>query len=111
MLIYKICHRDEWAEAEREGAYRGTPKDREDGFLHFSKLNQVPGTLAKYYAGQDDLMLVAVDADQLGAALIHEASRDGDLFPHLYGTLMLSAVRWAKAIVLNADGSFTLPEK
>jgi len=110
MLIYKICHRGEWETAERDGVYRGTPKDREDGFLHFSKINQVPGTLAKYYAGQNDLVLVAVEGDALGAALIYEASRDGALFPHLYGALMLSAVRWAKPIVLNADGSFTLPQ-
>jgi uncharacterized protein (DUF952 family) len=45
-----------------------------------------------------------VDADALGAALKYEPSRGGALFPHLYGTLPLSAVRWVKPLPLGADG-------
>jgi uncharacterized protein (DUF952 family) len=49
-------------------------------------------------------VLVAVDADALGSALRWEPSRGGDLFPHLYAPLPLSAVRWARALPLDLDG-------
>jgi uncharacterized protein (DUF952 family) len=111
MLIYKICHEDEWEQALREQLYAGSAKDREDHFIHFSKAAQVPGTLARYYAGAGDLVLVAVDADTLGSALKFEASSGGDLYPHLYGTLPLAFVRWAKPILRNPDGSFELPKE
>ena len=94
MLIFKICHEDEWSAAERAGVYHGTAKDRLDGFLHFSAEDQLISTLEKWYAAAHDLLLVAVDADTLGGALKWEPSRDGALFPHLYASLALSAVKW-----------------
>jgi uncharacterized protein (DUF952 family) len=110
-LIYKICHKAEWALAERERSYAGSVKDREDGFLHFSTAAQLPGTLAKYYAGADELLLAAVDAATLGEALRYEPSRDGALFPHLYDVLPLSSVTWVRPILRGADGVFVLPEE
>jgi uncharacterized protein (DUF952 family) len=38
------------------------------------------------------LVLVEVDAAQLGSQLRFEPSRGGELFPHLYGALPLHAV-------------------
>jgi uncharacterized protein (DUF952 family) len=96
MLIYKIVHVPEWSAAR--DAYAGSEKDRADGFLHFSTAEQVPGTLARYYAGAHDLLLVAVDDAALGEALKYEPSRDGALFPHLYAPLPLSAVKWVRPI-------------
>ncbi|HEY5237359.1 MAG TPA: DUF952 domain-containing protein [Rhizomicrobium sp.] len=109
MLIFKICHRDEWREAEATGIYQGSAKDSADGFLHFSTAEQLTGTLTRYYADAHDLVLVAVDADTLGSALKSEPSRDGALFPHLYGALPLTAVKWARNIGRGANGRFILP--
>ena len=109
-LIYKICHAAEWAQAERDGLYAGSAKDREDHYMHFSTAEQVRGTLERYYANAGDLVLVAVDPKPLGA-LKYEPSRDGALFPHLYGTLPLTFVKWAKPIRRGADGEFLLPQE
>jgi len=109
MLIFKIVHRDEWAAAH--GEYAGSAKDRADGFLHFSTAEQIPSTLARYYANAGDLVLVAVDADALGAALKYEASRDGALFPHLYAPLPFSAAKWVRAITRDSKGAFVLPNE
>jgi uncharacterized protein (DUF952 family) len=111
MLIYKIAHNADWQTAERDGRYTGSAKDREDGFIHFSTAEQVPGTLTRFYAGADDLLLLAVETDGLGGALKFEASSHGGLFPHLYDVLPLSAVRWKKPIRRNPDGSFDIPLK
>jgi uncharacterized protein (DUF952 family) len=110
MLIFKIVHSDEWHAAEAAGIYRGSAKDQADGFLHFSTEEQLIGTLTHYYADADNLVLVAVDADSLGDALKYEPSTAGALYPHLYGDLPLTAVRWARPIARDAQGQFALAE-
>jgi uncharacterized protein (DUF952 family) len=108
-LIYKICPRAQWQEAERDGVFRGAPVDRADGYIHFSTGEQVRETAARHFAGQDDLVLVAVDAAALGPALKWEPSRGGALFPHLYGDLPLHAVRSVEALRLGTDGIHRFP--
>lgn len=103
-LVYKIVPRTLWAEAEAAGLFTGAPVDQADGYIHFSTGAQARETAAKHFAGQDDLLLVAVDADALGSALVFEPSRGGALFPHLYGPLPLSAVRSVAPLPLGADG-------
>jgi uncharacterized protein (DUF952 family) len=102
--IYKICPQTLWREAERQGVFTGAPVDLADGFIHFSTAAQAPETARRHFAGQDDLLLVAVDGAKLGDALKFEVSRGGDLFPHLYAPLDLGAVRWVKPLPLDADG-------
>jgi len=107
-LIYKIVSASEWLEAERAGVFRGSVVDRRDGFIHFSTDAQVRETAARHFAGQDDLRLVSVSPDAL--ELRWETSRGGALFPHLYGPLPVSAVRWVRLLPLGADGQHMFPE-
>ncbi len=109
-LIYKICPAALWRDAESAGRFDGAPVDRADGFIHFSTAAQAPETAAKHFAGQDDLLLIAVDAEALGEALRYEPSRGGALFPHLYGPLPLSAVRHVAALPAGPDGVHVFPE-
>ena len=108
--IYKICERTAWRLAEQIGTYRGSAADARDGFIHFSTAAQLAGTLAKHFAGRRELLLVAVDAGALGEALKWEPSRGGELFPHLYAALPLTAVRWTKAVPDEVSGQRVLPE-
>jgi uncharacterized protein (DUF952 family) len=109
-LVFKIVHASEWAEAERTGAYEGSAKDRAGGFLHFSTAGQLEETLKRYYAGADDLVLVAAKESALGAALKYEhAASRGEDFPHLYGALSVSAVAWVRPIGRDANGAAVLP--
>jgi uncharacterized protein (DUF952 family) len=108
--IYKICERALWEAAERSGIFPGARIDARDGFIHFSTAAQVRDTAAKHFAGAADLTLIAVDADALDGALKWEVSRGGDLFPHLYGALPLTAVVWAKPLPLGADRRHVFPE-
>ncbi len=89
-MIFKIATTAQWQAAEAAGAFEGAPIDLRDGYIHFSTEAQVPETLAKHFAGQRDLLLIAVEADGLGDALRWEVSRGGQLFPHLYGALPVS---------------------
>ena len=108
--IYKICEKALWRKAETERRFFGSPADLRDGFIHFSTAAQLAGTAAKHFAGVADLLLVAVDADALGGQLKWETSRGGDLFPHLYAALPLSAVCWTRPFADEIDGRRSIPE-
>ncbi|WP_267922099.1 DUF952 domain-containing protein [Methylobacterium sp. C25] len=109
MLVYKICPRALWAEAEAAGRFTGAPIDHADGFIHFSTAAQAAETAARHFAGIEDLLLVAIEGDALGEALRFEPSRGGDMFPHLYGDLPLSAVRSVDELPLGSDGRHIFP--
>jgi len=108
--LYKICPGDAWRQAVGKGAFAGAPVDLRDGYIHFSTAAQVAETAARHFAGQDDLLLVAVDAAALGDALKWEPSRGGVLFPHLYGSLAMSAVLSAQDLPLGPDGAHLFPQ-
>lgn len=103
-LVFKIVSADEWRAAEAAGKFKGAAIDLIDGYIHFSSAAQVEETAAKHFAGQRDLLLVAVDATKLGAALKWEVSRGGDLFPHLYAPLDLDTVTRISPLPLGANG-------
>jgi len=109
--IYKICDRNEWQAAVMAGVYGGSEHDKRDGFIHFSTANQLPGTLAKHYAGRNGLLLIALDSEALGGALKWEPARDGALFPHLYAAMPVGAAIWSKPLVLDENGVHILPDE
>lgn len=108
-VIYKIATAGQWRAAEAQGRFEGAPVDIADGFIHFSDAATVRETAAKHFAGQEGLVLVAVDADGLGDALRWEVSRGGALFPHLYAALPLDAVLWTGPLPLDAEGRHLFP--
>ena len=103
--IYKILSRAEWETALRTRRFVGSAVDRQDGFIHFSTAEQAPETARRHFHGMDDLVVLEVEADDLGAALRWEPSRGGDLFPHLYAHLDTYLVRGVSEAPLDADGA------
>ncbi|MBO9403244.1 DUF952 domain-containing protein [Shimia sp. R9_3] len=108
MLIFKIFRAEEWATLRAEGQTAGAPVDIADGFVHFSTAEQAAETAAKHFAGEENLYLLAVEADTLGEDLKWEVSRGGALFPHLYRAFALSDVLWAQPLPL-VDGAHQFP--
>jgi len=108
--VYKIVAADLWQAAEDSGVFTGAGIDLNDGFIHLSTGAQARRTAQLYFKGQGNLVLVAVDGARLGAALKYEPSRDGDLFPHLYGPLPLAAVLSVRPLPIGSDGNHVFPE-
>lgn len=102
--IYKILPRADWAAAQASGRFEGSEIDVADGFIHFSTAAQAQETARRHFAGQSDLVVLEVEAEDLGPALKFEPSRGGDLFPHLYGALDMAQVRAVTEAPLDADG-------
>lgn len=109
-LVYKIAPRMLWEAAEATGVFAGASIDFEDGFIHLSSGAQVKETARLYFAGRTDLLLIAVDTAAVGEALKWEASRGGDLFPHLYAPLEFSAVEFVVPLPLGPDGAHQFPD-
>jgi uncharacterized protein (DUF952 family) len=102
--IYKILPRLDWEAALAAHRFDGSAVDRQDGFIHFSSADQAQETARRHFAGQDDLVVLAVEAGDLGSALKWEASRGGALFPHLYAHLETYLVRDVTEAPLGPDG-------
>ncbi|KQY29437.1 dihydroorotate dehydrogenase [Caulobacter sp. Root487D2Y] len=102
--IYKILPKAEWDAARAAGAFAGSAVDLADGFIHFSGPDTAQRTAELYFKDQAGLMLLTVEADDLGEALKWEASRGGALFPHLFRDLKADEVIAERALELDADG-------
>jgi len=108
MLIYKIFRAAEWQAMQVAGESAGAPIDLVDGYIHFSTAAQVAETAAKYFAGVEGLVLLALDGDGLGPVLCWESARGGALFPHLYRGLRMQDVLWSRPLPL-VHGVHVLP--
>ena len=109
-MILHIISRSAWAEAERKGVYRAASLDQE-GFIHFSKPEQVVGTANRFYQGQHDLALLLVDPTKLRTDLRYEppaeSPESSERFPHLYGALNLNAVVRIVDFPPDSDGRWS----
>jgi uncharacterized protein (DUF952 family) len=115
--IYHIVAEKDWQPGQ---TYQAASLARE-GFIHFSRLDQVLGVANAFYAEQRGLLLLEVDVDRLIGELrweapVHPAAPapgtlpPESLFPHLYGLLNPEAVLAAHPFEPGADGAFSLPE-
>ncbi|WP_298198056.1 DUF952 domain-containing protein [Novosphingobium sp.] len=102
-VAYKILTGPQHEALLADRSFAGAPIDLADGYIHLSTAEQVAETLRKHFAGQDDLWIAAVDLSALEESVRWEPSRGGQLFPHVYAALPLSAVI-AQAPVSWLDG-------
>lgn len=109
-VAWKILTAPQLASLLAAGQFSGAPVDLADGYIHLSTAAQLPETLAKHFAGQADLHLASVDLAALGGLVRWETSRGGQLFPHIYGVLPMTAVVAYAALAYDAGGLVVLPE-
>ncbi len=108
-VAYKVLTGPQLAQLEENGSFAGSLADLADGFIHLSTAEQLPATLDKHFAGHSDVHLAAVDLAALGGAVNWEPSRGGDLFPHIYAELPLSAVIAYSPLEREENGQLKLP--
>ncbi len=108
--VYKLLLQYEWDLFEETGVFLGTPLDFEDGYIHLSTAEQVVETARLHFKDKGPLVLAEFDGDELGASLIYEASRGGQLFPHQYGKLERAQVRRHWALQDLGSGAYSFPK-
>jgi uncharacterized protein (DUF952 family) len=111
ITLYKVCPRSSWSEALNAGVLPPSRDDERDGYVHLSAAHQVRGTLDRHFARQPDLVLLALLPVGLPeGALRWEASRNGELFPHLYGELRAELVSEVFELPLDGTERHVLPQ-
>ena len=103
-MVYKILAKAVWDEAIAKGVFSGATIDLTDGFIHLSTAAQAPVTASLFFKTGDDLLLVGFD-DQRLTGLKYEPSRDGQLFPHVYGSIDTNLATSVFELKRQADGS------
>lgn len=114
-LVLHVTTRRAWQAAQEHGEYRAESLASQ-GFIHFSRRDQILGVANAFYRGRRGLVLLVVDPARLKAELRWEPpdprasplTPEG-LFPHLYGPLNLDAVLRVLDFEPGADGAFALP--
>ncbi len=100
-VFYKILPRDVWARAVAAQRFEGAGIDLADGYIHLSTGPQVKETAARHFAGQTNLVLVALSQEAVAQHLKWETSRGGALFPHVYGAIDPAQALWVKELNWN----------
>lgn len=94
--IVHIAFRSDWADAVAGAPYFVSGRGMtvaDEGFVHCALPHQVPGVLARHYAGVDSelLTLVVLDTKLVeadGVSVIYEDTHGaGEDYPHVYGQL------------------------
>ena len=109
LTAYKVLTADEMATLERDGVFTGAPVDTADGYIHLSTAGQLTETVDKHFAGRTELHVAAVDLAAQGERLRWEPSRGGQLFPHLYGPLLLETVVAYGPLMRDENSRVRLP--
>ena len=106
---YKVLTGLQMSELLSRGSFAGAPIDLLDGYIHLSTEQQLVETLLKHFTGQDDLWIATIDLVALQDDLRWEPSRGGQLFPHVYAALPLSAVIAHGPVEWLMGGTVRLP--
>lgn len=101
--LYHLALAEEWRSARCAGIYTRSTRGlslQQVGFIHASHAQQLAATWRRFYADAGEVVLLHIDPERLTAAgvrvRLEPAPESGELFPHLYGPLPLTAVRLAE---------------
>ena len=109
-LIYHITSRISWAAAQKSGAY-SVDSLTSAGFIHCSKVNQIVRVANIFFTNQHGLAILVIDPLKLKSEVRWEIGTDktDELFPHIYGPLIVEAVVRVLDFTPGPDGMFSLP--
>jgi uncharacterized protein (DUF952 family) len=99
---YKILTEEQWQafKVAQSMDKSLTPLDSNDGYIHLSTADQASETYGKFFKDQSNIVLVEIDLKKI--TVKWEPSRGGQLFPHCYDSVPLSAVIQAQEDVTPA---------
>ncbi len=94
--IFHITSGAHWKTIAEQSGYTA-PSLATEGFIHCSTHNQIAGTLQRFFAGQQNLVLLHIEPSLLQHSLKYEES-DGKMFPHVYGVINRDAIVRVEAL-------------
>ncbi|MEZ5923327.1 MAG: DUF952 domain-containing protein [Hyphomicrobiaceae bacterium] len=102
---------EEWQGLYNHGRFSGSADDLRDGFIHLSTWAQLAGTLQRHFSRPDDreVVVARISCDEAQVDVRWEASRGGELFPHLYAGLQLEHVKSVIRLTRTDTGHYVVP--
>jgi uncharacterized protein (DUF952 family) len=94
-VIHHAALVEDWVAAKKVGRYEVSTRGATltaVGFIHASYEHQLAGVANRFYADVDELVVLSIDPDAVGAQVVDEADSTGERFPHIYGPLPVDAV-------------------
>lgn len=115
--IYHIVSKHDWQQKDTNEPYVHPSLDAE-GFIHCSYQSQVVTIANLFYAEEEALLLLHIDADQLGDLLREEVAQlpvdvegipeEQGPFPHVYGPIEPKAIVEVQEMKRDEKGRWTL---
>ena len=90
-LIYHICTSTSWEAQSSEPTYTHASLALES-FIQCSEEHQIEGVLERYFKGQNDLVILTINIELLTAQLQYDTAPNGEMFPHIYGSIEKEAI-------------------
>jgi uncharacterized protein (DUF952 family) len=91
-FIYHIVFTDEW-DRQKDNTIYSTSNFEDEGFIHCSKVEQISGTLKRFFRNRTDIRILKIDTTLLDAPVLYEAADDGSgFFPHIFGSICMQAI-------------------
>lgn len=104
-LIYHLALPKDWEKALEKGVY-SHPSLEEEGFIHCSTAEQLIPSAEKHFAGVDEIVVLHMSEKRVKEKLKYEESRNGELFPHIYGRIKLADVSDTRILFRQSDGNW-----
>ena len=109
IMIFHIAQAVDWTAAQLRGQYNA-PSLTTEGFIHCSDIHQVLEVAHRLFRDRQDLVLLEINPQRLEAELRYENCEGGEeQYPHIYGSIPLTAVQTVFPFTPNTTGDFTLP--
>ena len=108
--IFHLISEKDWETARPAQQWRpGSLGD--EGFVHCSAdEDQLVRVAQRLYPDRADMLALEVETDRLHYSVITEASRSGEMYPHIYGPLELSAVVAVWRLKPDGQGGLALTD-
>ncbi len=110
MKIYHLLEVVSWQSFSGCDSY-SHPSLKTEGFIHFSRLEEVVRSADLYFKEQNELCLLEVDSEKVTVPIEDEWVSDRNAhFPHVMGELNMDAIDRVYQIK-KEQGSFQLPSE
>lgn len=84
---YRVLTENEAIQFKLTGAYAGSDKDKNSGYIHLSDSNQIAKRIDKFAKEGIPVRILEVNLKLVMSLVKWEPAQDGFIYPHLYTTI------------------------
>lgn len=104
-MIYHLTTPADWEKSLTEDFHEADSLSQE-GFIHCSTKEQILPTAQLHFTDGETLVVLGIVEKRVKSILKWEHSRNGELFPHIYGKIPLSAIDTTFMLLRTKEGKW-----